>query len=61
MNLELVGVEDKLAEAIILGDFGIDGDGSFVTKAPTELEIVERNGVMRWFDPVEVCVSFELI
>jgi hypothetical protein len=46
VHLELVGVEHQLGEAIVLCDFGLYADSSFVAELATELDIVEGDGVV---------------
>jgi hypothetical protein len=58
MNLELVRVENKVTEAIVLVDLGVDCDGALVTKLAAKFEVVKGNGVVRRFDPVGRSVSF---
>jgi hypothetical protein len=57
VDLELMGIEYEVAEAITLVNLGVDCDGSLVTKLATELEVMEGNGVMCGFDPDEWLVS----
>ena len=46
MHLELVGIKHQLGEAIVLCDLGVYADSSFVPELATELDIVERDGVV---------------
>lgn len=50
-------VEDQGAEAIVLCDFGGDVDGTLVTKAAAEFEIVEGEGIVGGFGPRRMLVS----
>ena len=58
MNLELVGVENEVIEAIVLSDLGVDCNSSLVGELAAELEIVEGNGVVGRFGPIGARVSF---
>lgn len=51
MDLELVSIEDKVAEAIVLVNLSCDGDCSLVAEQATKLDIVDGEGVMCWFGP----------
>jgi len=57
VNLELVGVENEVSEAIVLGDLGVDCNSSLVAELAAELEIVEGNRIVGRFGPIEACVS----
>lgn len=60
MNLELVGIENEVTEAIVLGDFCSDGDGALVGELAAEFEIVEGDGVVGRLRP-DVCVSIAIL
>jgi hypothetical protein len=51
VDLELVGVENKVGEAIVLVDLGVDGDGTLVPELSAKLDVVEGDGVVRWLGP----------
>jgi hypothetical protein len=57
MNLQLMGIEHETAEAVVVGDFGINGHGSLETELAAKLEIVEGDGVMSRLGPGEDVVS----
>jgi hypothetical protein len=46
VDLELVGVEDQVGEAIILGDVGVDGDCALVAELSAKLNVVEGDGIV---------------
>jgi hypothetical protein len=52
VDLELVGVEDQVGEAIVLVDLGVDGNGALVAKLSAKLNVVEGDGIVRWLSPV---------
>jgi len=54
VDLELVRIEDEVAEAAIFGDLRVDCDSAFVCELAAELEVVEVDGVVRWLGPVVV-------
>jgi hypothetical protein len=52
VNLELVGIENDVVEAVVFVDLDIDRNGTLVPELSTEFEIVEGKGVVRWLDPM---------
>lgn len=57
VNLELMGIEHQLREAIVLSDLGVDFDGSLKAEVAAELNIVEGDSVVGGFGPVRTPVS----
>jgi hypothetical protein len=57
-----VGIQDHCVEAVILRDLGGDLDITLVAKVAAEFEVVEGEGVVRWFGPAEglsvICTSY---
>lgn len=51
MNLELVGIEDEVVEAIAVVDLGGNGYGTLEAEFAAKFKIVEREAVVRGFDP----------
>jgi hypothetical protein len=60
VNLELVSVQDEVAEAIALIDLDVDCDSAFVSKLAAKLNVVEGNGIVRGLCPVDDVVSLYL-
>jgi hypothetical protein len=51
VNLELVGVEDKVVEAILLVYLGVDREAALVAELVAELNVVKGDGIVCWLDP----------
>jgi len=58
VNLELVGIEDKVVEAIVLVYLGVDCEAAVVAELAAELDVVEGDGVVCWLDPSDFCQLF---
>ena len=57
VDLELMGIENQVTEAIVLGDLGFNRDCALVRELAAELEIVEGDVVVRRLRPVGAYVS----
>lgn len=51
-----MGIQDQCVEAVILRDLGGDLDITLVAKVAAELEVVDGEGVVRWFGPANISV-----
>ena len=60
VNLQLVRVEDKIIEAILLLDLGLDRDCALVGEVPAKFDIVDGYVVVQGFRP-DIVVSIAFI
>jgi hypothetical protein len=55
VDLELVGIENDIVEAVVFVDLDVDCNSTLSPELPTEFEIVKGDGVVRRLDPVICC------